>query len=168
MTVYGKSPCIVQQDSEHDLGPEAVISFEVSGEAVGKGRPRGVFQGGMARFYTTEKTRTYENLVKMAAQAAMHGRTPIEDAVWMRTVVHTPIPPSASGKKGAAMLRQEEYPAKKPDASNIVKSIEDACNGIVYKDDKQIVFMVVRKIYAERACVRVDIGSMRCPPPEWG
>ena len=38
---------------------------------------------------------------------------------------------------------------QRPDLSNIVKTIEDACNGVVWKDDCQIVTMCLSKGWDE-------------------
>ena len=45
---------------------------------------------------------------------------------------------------------------KKPDVSNLLKSVEDAMKGILYRDDSQIVEVFVRKNY--NSTPRVVIG----------
>jgi Holliday junction resolvase RusA-like endonuclease len=45
-------------------------------------------------------------------------------------------------------LSGKEKPTKKPDIDNIAKSHLDAMNGIVYKDDVQVIFISVKKIYS--------------------
>ena len=53
-------------------------------------------------------------------------------------------------------------PTKKPDASNILKSIEDAMNGVVFNDDSQIVNIHVTKVYATEP--GVDVCVKECLP----
>jgi len=50
-------------------------------------------------------------------------------------------------------------PTKKPDADNIAKIILDGCNGILYKDDSQIVKLISEKKYSENPRVEVEIIS---------
>jgi Holliday junction resolvase RusA-like endonuclease len=39
------------------------------------------------------------------------------------------------------------YPGKKPDLDNLLKLLKDACNGIVWMDDSQVVIMIAKKVY---------------------
>ena len=41
-----------------------------------------------------------------------------------------------------------EMPCKKPDLDNIAKGILDAMNGIIYKDDVQVVRLSLQKHYS--------------------
>ena len=56
-----------------------------------------------------------------------------------------PIPKSLSSKKYDALLLTPHY--KKPDLSNLIKFYEDICNGLIYKDDAQIVSISAKKLY---------------------
>jgi Holliday junction resolvase RusA-like endonuclease len=67
------------------------------------------------------------------------------------------IPKSTSKKKSEDMKRWIIRPIKKPDLDNVCKIIADALNGIVYKDDTQIVKIIAEKYYAETPCVEVSI-----------
>lgn len=59
---------------------------------------------------------------------------------------HMPIPQSLSQKK---KLQLQEVPHdKKPDLSNLIKFVEDTFNGIIYKDDSQIVNIHASKLYS--------------------
>jgi len=58
-----------------------------------------------------------------------------------------PIPASWSKSKRTAALLGGIRPKGKPDLSNIVKAIEDGCNGVIYMDDSQICSMTALKRY---------------------
>ena len=58
------------------------------------------------------------------------------------------------------MISGNVFPAKKPDADNILKIVADALNGIAYGDDKQVVTAQVQKQYAEQAHTKVEIWEV--------
>ncbi|MDR1647770.1 MAG: RusA family crossover junction endodeoxyribonuclease, partial [Zoogloeaceae bacterium] len=72
-------------------------------------------------------------------------------------------PASWSKKKRGAALGNPRaiLPAKRPDLDNVVKSVCDAMNGVVFRDDAQIVRLTAEKIYAECPCVRVQIEAIK-------
>ena len=134
-----------------------MIAFSVPGIPVGKGRPRFARRGNFVSTYTDSKTASYENLVKVKAEEAMIGRQLIEGAVEVVIWLYVTPPASWSQKKQRAALSGEIYPTSKPDMDNVVKGLFDACNEIVWKDDKQVADLQVTKRYAPRAeaCMRV-------------
>lgn len=134
-----------------------MITFIVPGVPVGKGRPRFAKQGKFVTTYTPEKTASYENLVKIAAAESMKGQPPIEVAVSLNLLLCVIPPASWSDKKRKSALSGEIRPTSKPDIDNVLKGIADACNGIVWLDDKQIVDCQIKKIYAERAEASVSV-----------
>lgn len=137
--------------------------FYVPGEPKGKGRPR----FGKGQTYTPEATVSYEQYVKYCfAEAA-------EDAGYETAAGDVPVivmieaffePPSSwPKKKRAAALNKEYKPTRKPDCDNIIKIILDALNGLAYKDDKQVVYVVCAKEYAAEANVKVTICPLASP-----
>lgn len=74
--------------------------------------------------------------------------------------VHMSIPKSYSKKMYERALNDEIRPTVKPDCDNIAKNINDALNGIVYPDDKQIVSLTVNKIYSDSEFVKVTIEEV--------
>lgn len=120
------------------------ITFTVPGQPYGKGRPRVGTIHGRARMFTPEKTVSYENKVAFVAQQAMAGAALIEGAVDVSLFIVCQIPASWSKKKQAAATAGAVYPTTKPDIDNIEKIIYDAINGVVWKDDVQVVD--VRKV----------------------
>lgn len=134
------------------------MKFVIPGEPTGKGRPRVVKRGAFTQTYTPAKTVAYENLVKLEYERQCHGmRYGKEDALGMLITAYKPIPSSVSKKKLRLMLDRLISPGKKPDWDNIGKIICDALNGIVWKDDAQIVDGRVVKLYAEHPRVEVEI-----------
>jgi len=137
------------------------ITFTIPGEAVGKGRPRASSIGGQIRMHTPAKTSRYESLVALAAQQAMVGRLPIDGPVELDIVIETVPAISWPKKRRESALEGELRPTSKPDADNVLKAIADACNGIVFGDDRQIIDVRVRKFYAERAQTSVAVREWR-------
>jgi Holliday junction resolvase RusA-like endonuclease len=110
--------------------------------------------------FTPAKTAAYEGLVAHAANAAMvsAGRDAlVEGPVEVVMAIECQVPASWSGKKQQRALSGEIYPTTKPDADNVVKAVFDGCNGVVWKDDVQVVSLFLRKRYSATPGVRVEI-----------
>jgi len=137
-----------------------MVTFKVDGTPVPKGRARYARRGNYISTYTPEKTRTYETLIKDSAIEAMGASEPLETPVSLYLYIRVPIPASATKKRLQAISDGSEKPTKKPDASNILKSVEDGMNGIVYHDDSQIINIHVTKVYS--SLPGVDICVKEC------
>lgn len=137
-----------------------MTTFSVDVTPVPKGRARYVRRGNHITSYTPEKTRTYETLIKEAGVQAMGSSEPLETPVTLYLYIRMPIPKSYSKKRIEACLNGSEQPIKKPDASNILKSVEDGLNGVIYKDDSQIINIHVTKVYSTQG--GVDICVKEC------
>lgn len=129
----------------------AVLTFTVPGKPFGKQRPR-VTRTGHA--YTPKETVSYENLVRMSFVEKYPEFFPTGAPVILSVIAAFPIPQSWTKKKVKAALAGDIYPGK-PDIDNVLKIIQDALNGIAYKDDAQIWNATVTKTYAERPGVTV-------------
>lgn len=134
-----------------------MVTFKVDADPVGKQRARYAKRGNFVQTYTPDKTRNYESLIKEAAIEAMGSSEPLETPVTLYLYIRAPIPKSLPKKRLEACLNGLEKPIKKPDASNVLKSVEDAMNGVVYKDDSQIVNIHVSKVYSSVSGVDVCI-----------
>ena len=134
-----------------------MIAFEIPGPPVGKGRPRAFRIGNSVRMHTPEKTASYESLVKLAARQAMRDAAPAAFPVALSLIVLHPIPKSWSKRRQDAALAGTERPTTKPDADNVAKAIADACNGIVWVDDAQVVELRVSKRYSSAPGVMVEV-----------
>lgn len=141
------------------------IEFFVPGTPVGKGRPRAVRRGAGVAMFTPEKTVGYEGLVATTAAAALAGDAlahqlldgPLAAMLEMRF----PVPASWSKAKRARALAGAEWHTSKPDADNVAKAVLDACNGVVFRDDSQIVMLTATKEFSEAPGVRVVIREVQ-------
>lgn len=143
------------------------IEFTVPGVPVGKGRPRATAESGKARMYTPAKTARYESTAALFASHAMSGRPPFTGPMCVFMDIVLPVPESWSKRRQAAALAGQEWPTKKPDMDNVVKGIFDALNGIVWKDDVQVVALNVGKVYGPTPGVAVRVRPILPPAPAY-
>ncbi|MDR1408873.1 MAG: RusA family crossover junction endodeoxyribonuclease [Oscillospiraceae bacterium] len=139
-----------------------MVKFVISGEPVGKGRPRFVKKTG--RTYTPDKTVFYENLVRQAYRSKYGtDRFLINQAVSVEIVAYFAMPKSASKAKRERMLNDsscESYVTKKPDADNIAKIICDSLNVVAWHDDSQVADCRVQKRWAEQGRIEVLVRQL--------
>lgn len=146
------------------------VSFIVPGEAVGKGRPRVRMLGAkpgkkpVPMLYTPAETKAYEDLIARYAAASMQGRELITGPVLVELKIAVGIAQSWSKKKTAAALAGQVMPTKKPDADNVLKAICDGINGIVFRDDVQVVNVSMSKRFAEKPGVLVRVVPLEGEP----
>ena len=137
------------------------MSFFVPGAPIGKERPRAARRGAGVVMFTPEKTAGYEALVAATAAATLAGDAPthqlldgpLEAVLEMRF----PVPASWSKAKRARALAGVEWHTSKPDADNVAKAILDACNGVVFRDDAQVVMLVATKAFSDEPGMRAVI-----------
>jgi Holliday junction resolvase RusA-like endonuclease len=118
-----------------------MLTFEVLGEPVGKERPR---KGVNRYFYTPARTKAYEQHVALSALAeinAVKGEKPFipSGPVTIEIHVHTP--------------------KTTPDLDNVLKSVIDGLNGIAYRDDSQVVYILARRMHSQQPRVKVWVGE---------
>ena len=135
----------------------ASVYFVVTGKPVGKGRPRASTRGGFVRMYTDAKTLGYEAAIADEAARAMSGAEPFETPMQMQVSCYYPIPKSWPKKIKQEAIDEERFPNVKPDLDNVVKAILDALNGVVYRDDAQVINLVATKRYSTDPRVEVYI-----------
>lgn len=137
------------------MSSEPVI-ISLAGPVRGKGRPRFARVGNFVRTFTDAPTRSYEGRLSDAAAEAMDGRASIAGPVLLKLVAVFAVPASWSRRKRADALAGTLRPTVKPDWENIAK-LTDALNGIVWRDDAQVVTATVRKVYGERPGLFLEV-----------
>lgn len=129
------------------------IRFTVTGSAIPKDRARAriVTPKGRKPFiqhYTPAETRKYEERVAKLARRAWGDAEPSMRPIELQVTVYAEIPEGWSKWKREAAARGEILPTGTPDLDNVVKSIADGMNGVVFKDDGQVASVDAVKLYA--------------------
>jgi Holliday junction resolvase RusA-like endonuclease len=122
------------------------LTLTIDGEPKPKGRPRFAKTG---HAYTPKATALYENWVKLCCQQAMEGRLPLTGALHVSLTFVMPIPKSYSKRDKAAISEGLLLPAKKPDIDNLEKAVLDGANGVLWRDDAQVVSKTAQKRYGD-------------------
>lgn len=109
----------MQADSIISTNEELICDFTVEGAPVPKSRPRATSRGQM---YTPDDTRAAQAHAGWIAKQAMDGKSPNDShPILVGANFYCPV----LGRRG--------------DVDNFLKLILDACNGIVWRDDSQVV-----------------------------
>jgi len=109
-----------------------------------------------------KRSRPWKDSVKAAALEAMHDHAMFGRAVALDVafsfVLARPKGHFGSGRN-ADRLKPEapRYPATRPDALKLSRAVEDACTGIVWHDDAQIVSERLFKTYGEPQGVCIEV-----------
>jgi Holliday junction resolvase RusA-like endonuclease len=144
----------------------ALITFEVPGEPMGKGRHRSfVDKGKGAVVHVADReTDSYERTVKWIARQAM-GRQGVRELLdgplWMHVTAFMAAPKTLHKRLHAGEVI---YATKKPDFDNVGKIIGDALNKVLYADDAQVVDGRVVKRFDMLPRVVVSIGRLDPKP----
>ena len=111
------------------------ISITIPGKPVPKARP---FVRKDGRVFTPKETAVFEQAVRLHAMATMKGHKILTGPIRLSVTAFFSIPKSWTLSQKAKAMSGALRHTKRPDLSNIIKSVEDALNGIVYADDAQI------------------------------
>ena len=125
------------------------LMFEIPGEAVAKARPRVVTSHGRNLTFTPQKTKSFENLVKLMYVNQCKNQK-LEGAISATIHIFRQIPKSTSKKKRENWLMGKYPVTTKGDLDNYAKSILDSCNGIAFDDDSQVAELYITKEYSDR------------------
>ena len=136
------------------------IFFEIPGDAQAQGRPRaGKTKRGKVVMYDPQESRDYKSYVRLIA-SQHRPNNPLEGQLEVFINIYRRMPKSITKKRRQAVIEGIHRPITKPDLTNIAKGIEDALNGIIYKDDSQIVDLHISKYYSDRPRVEVQIREL--------
>lgn len=128
--------------------------YIIEGEAVSKGRPRFTRAG---HTYTPKRTRDYEKLVRDSLK--LQKAELMEEPLLMKVDIYKGYLKSWTIKQREQAESGELQPFRRPDVDNYVKSILDGADGILYKDDAQIIRLEVEKHYDKEPRVEIQIGE---------
>jgi len=111
--------------------------------------------------FTPKRQANHMATIRQYAEAAMGDRPPLEGPLRLVACFVYVRPASWSKKRKAAT----SWKSSKPDASNILKLLEDSLNGCVYLDDAQIASITVEKIYGDTPLLEIAFMTLDDVPP---
>lgn len=127
----------------------------ILGNPIAKKRPRFVRRGKFVGTYNCQDTE--EGKFKWDLLAQVGDMEPVEGAVSLTCRFFMPIPASMSNKKRALYVGGVYDHIKKPDLDNLVKFVKDCCNGILWRDDSQVVSLTASKAYHSTPATEIRI-----------
>jgi Holliday junction resolvase RusA-like endonuclease len=130
-----------------------MITLTVHGTAQPAGSKRAFYNAKRGRPVVTEDNRRsapWAALVIDAALQAAGEDGPLDGPLALQLTLWLPRPKGhfGSGRNaGTVKASAPAFPIVKPDATKLLRCIEDACTAILWDDDAQIVDQRVRKFY---------------------
>lgn len=118
----------------------------INQDPTAKGRPR-FAKAGFA--YTDAKTRAAEVALKYEMKSKFQEK-PFDVPIKVKMFFGMPRPKTVKRK----------YPAVKPDADNLAKSVCDAGNGTLWVDDYLIVTLHIEKRYSDEGFIEIHIEEI--------
>ena len=115
------------------------ITFTIPGPPVPKARAR----VGRCGAFTPQRTKEYEAKVRALALVA---RQKARQRMW-------------AGPVCLGVRFFVNRPEETPDIDNLIKSITDACSGVIYKDDAQITHLWASKNLSSEPCAIVTLSK---------
>lgn len=109
------------------------------------------------------RARDWKDRVGQVAGELMRNRELYAGPLLLSVTFYRPRPAGHYTSKGALTKSARtirRYPIAKPDLTKLIRPLEDALRGIVFKDDAQICETVASKRYGEPARVEVKIMVM--------
>ena len=134
------------------------IKIIVPGEPVPQGRPKFTTKP-FVRAYDPPKSAAYKKLVARYAmqQKPKHlllGELAVQIDIYKGTLK------SFSKKKAELAEARLLRPTTKPDADNYAKGPLDACKGIIWQDDGQVVDLIARKFYSSNPRIEITVTAL--------
>lgn len=126
------------------------IKLVIYGNPVPQGRPRFARIGKFVHTYDPEKSKNYKQLVRLWVTQYLKkidGFKPFQSALCVDLIFYLGIPVSWSKKKRIEADNGLIRPIVKPDTDNLVKSVTDSCNGLLWVDDSVITDLHAKKRY---------------------
>jgi Holliday junction resolvase RusA-like endonuclease len=140
--------------------------FDVRGLPKPAGSKRAFYIEKLKRSVIVEasKNKDWIGDVKGCALRAMHGKDKLEGPLELTIQFWMPRPKHHFGnnRKQGTYLKATSptFHESKPDSTKLLRCIEDALTGIVWKDDCQVARTIVEKIYSETPGARVKIITL--------
>ena len=122
-------------------------------------RPRATRMGRGIRLYDPKKTSDFKKELRALARGL--GVEPLQDALSVEIWFYRAVQKSISKKEHVRRTTGHVRPIKKPDVDNYIKSTLDGLNGILWRDDAQIVDLNTHKYYSENPRIEIELEELK-------
>lgn len=112
-----------------------------------------------------KRGKPWRQSVQAEAMKAACGLNPTREGLRLGVTFVMPRPQAHYRKGGILRPDAPTYHLKRPDATKMLRAIEDALNSIIWIDDAQISVQSVQKIYGDKPGAMVVIESIEQPQP---
>jgi Holliday junction resolvase RusA-like endonuclease len=152
---------------------ELLLALDVPGVPVPGGSKRGFIVRGAGRpdrvamaDASGARGKNWRAAIQHAASMSFAQTALLDGPLALDVTFTMPRPASHYGKKkGVALLKATapHYHTTRPDATKLVRLIEDALSGVVWTDDSRIAEQSARKVYGARPGAVIRIYRLRDP-----
>jgi Holliday junction resolvase RusA-like endonuclease len=133
------------------------MTIIIPGKPIPKKRPKFARKGKHVVAYNPQKE---EVRAAQWALRSQHKGNPLEGALEVSLVFSMLIPMSETNKRKEMMCTGKILHTKKPDLDNLEKFILDCCNGLLWKDDSQIIAINSVKHYSNTPQTMITIREL--------
>ncbi len=140
-------------DEEEGTGVVPALTFCVWGHPEPAGSKRALpHRGRPGRFVVVDdnpKSKQWKETVRRVAEEVrrLTGYPLLEGPVAIRVVFRRARPGSHFTSKGNLRPAADLWPVTRPDTTKLLRGVEDAVTGVLWKDDAQIVRQIVEKVW---------------------
>ncbi len=124
-------------------------TYTIMGIPRPQGRPRFFRRGNFVGAYDPKESRQYKENV--SAQIVAQKPALLDGPIDVTLDFFLPRPKT--------LPKKVIHHVKKPDVDNLVKGVFDACKGILWHDDTQVVWLTCSKYYGDPPRVIIEIGA---------
>ena len=118
-------------------------------------RPRATRMGRGIRLYDPKKTADFKK--ELRAMARGLDVEPLQNALSVEIWFYRAVQKSISKKEHVRRTTGHVRPIVKPDVDNLCKAALDSFNGVLWKDDAQIVDLNLHKFYSDKPRIEIKL-----------
>lgn len=131
-------------------------------EPVQQARPRATtrnIRGKHARLYDPPKGKSFKAQLQYLAKAKRIKR--FDESIEVSIQFYRKVQGSVSLVEHNRRVSGAHRPVVKPDVDNYIKATLDALNGIIWKDDAQIVTLHAAKYYSDHPRIEMEVEALK-------
>ena len=141
---------------------EQTLEFVIPGKPLGSGSPVGSRKLIKQGIHNRQGADGYRSLISMIAKTAI-AEQGWNEPCYILVTIYLGNMKNLNKKQRAAFWESEALPTRRPTCSKILQHVMAALKGLAWKDDRQVVGVLVAKKYRKEEGVEVLLGY----PKNW-